>query len=95
MTTVSSTTDAAQYAHTLIVQDLNTLTEYPWKLTMPFPLNLTDDQVAGVMEVIAAALPPNEYGWKVKASVTATTVTTAVDAHPYPEIDVPPTPPAP
>jgi hypothetical protein len=87
--------DAAQYDHTLTIRDGNTLTEYPWKLSMPFPLSLTDDQVAGIMQVIAAALPPNEYGWTVMASVTGTTTTTTVNDHPYPEVDVPPTPPSP
>lgn len=85
--------DTAQYDHTLTVQDLNTLTEYPWKLSMPFPLNLTDDQVNGIMQVIAAALPPNQYGWKVSASVTATTTTTTVTDHPYTPLTVPATPP--
>ena len=87
--------DATQYDHTLTIQDLNTLLEYPWKLSLPFPLTLTDEQVNGVMAVIAGALPPNEYGWKVSARVTATTTTTSVDDHPYPEIDVPATPAAP
>jgi hypothetical protein len=84
--------DTTQYDHTLTVQDLNTLAEYPWKLSMPFPLSLTDDQVAAIMQVIANALPPNQYGWKVSARVTATTTTTTVDDHPYTPIDIPPTP---
>lgn len=84
---------ATQYDHTLKIQDLNTLTEYPWVLSMPFPLALTDDQVNGILQVIASALPPNQYGWKVTARVTATSTTTTVDDHPYPEVDVPATPP--
>lgn len=86
--------DATQYDHTLTVQDLNTLTEYPWRLTMPFGLNLTDAQVTSIMQVIASSLPPNQYGWKVSASVTSTTTTTTVTDHPYTPIDVPATPPA-
>ena len=89
-------TATTQYSHILKITDLGSLADYSWELDLPFPLALTDDQVAQIMQIIAGGLPATDYGFKVSAKVTATTTTIDTTASTWPDIAVPGalTPPA-
>lgn len=84
--------DTTAVEHTLTITDLESLAEYPWVITTPFPLSLTDDQVTAIMQTIASGLPATTYGFKVTASIKSTTTTTTQTQRAFAPVQVPGTP---